>query len=134
MYVTHTCTHGIPVQITEKGLFRLATKKGVVRPCYCASSLQLVDSSVITLASMGLDGLLDNDMAALKDESGNWKEIHPLRTHARSVSMTGGQGMTRCSCTGKCDTRSCSCKKAGRECNSRCHRNNTKCLNIQCAE
>ena len=113
-------------------MFRLATKIGVVAPCYNASSLTPLPSSM-DLQSLGLEGVLDNNMANLKDNDGKWKKA-PLRTHARAVSRFGGQGMMRCDCTGKCDTKRCSCFKAGRECNSRCHNKNTCCVNQQCQQ
>jgi hypothetical protein len=110
-------------------MYRLATRAGVMSPCFNVASLLLVSEN-ISPESMGLHGLLDNDMAMLKDDNGNWKQGRPLRTHANASSKTGGQGMIRCSCSGKCDTKSCSCRKAGRECNSRCHKQNTVCCNL----
>jgi hypothetical protein len=109
-------------------MYRLATRLGVIQPSMNASSLQMIPSNV-DLASMCLAGILDNDMAFLKDDQGAWKSSYPMRTHANAVSMTSGQGMTMCSFTGKCNTEHCSCRRAGRECNSRCHKNNTKCCN-----
>ena len=110
-------------------MYRLATRLGVIHPCMNAYSLQVVPGNV-DLASMGLAGIPDNDFASLKNDQGAWKASYPVRTHANAVSMTGGQGMTRCSCTGKCNTKHCSCKRAGRECNSRCHQKNKVCCNL----
>ncbi|CAF5006834.1 unnamed protein product, partial [Rotaria socialis] len=42
-------------------------------------------------------------------------------------SVTGGQGMLKCSCKGGCTTSRCKCKQAKIVCNSRCH-NSTTCL------
>ena len=114
-------------------MFRLATKAGVISTCMNASALELVQSG-ITLQSMGLDGILDNNMALIKDGMGNWKNRMPIRSHACAASKTGGQGMVRCGCTGRCLTLSCSCKKANRECNSRFYKHNTKCENLQCRD
>ena len=47
-------------------------------------------------------------------------------------SAVGGQGFVFCTCKGTCETQKCSCFKAGRKCNSRCHKNNTKCKNLDC--
>jgi hypothetical protein len=55
----------------------------------------------ITCESMGLHGIVDNNMAFLKKDNGEWKESKPIRTRARASSKTCGQGMTRCSCTGR---------------------------------
>ncbi len=46
-------------------MLRLATKAGVVSTCMHASALELVPSS-ITFESMGLDGILDNNMDSLR--------------------------------------------------------------------
>jgi hypothetical protein len=34
-----------------------------------------------------------------------------LRTAIKELSLTGGQGMTKCNCTGACDSQKCTCKK-----------------------
>ncbi len=71
-------------------MFRLATRLGVFYPCMSVASLHLVLGNA-DLASMGLGGILDNDMAFLKDGSGAWKPSFPVRSHARALSMTRGQ-------------------------------------------
>ena len=68
----------------------------------------------------------------LEDALANWKSMKEVsaRTLATSESNTGvGQGYAKCYCTGKCDTGKCSCFKAGRTCNSRCHNSNQCCAN-----
>ena len=44
-----------------------------------------------------------------------------LRTCARNTSISGGQGYTRCTCKGRCNTNKCSCKRNAKLCNSKCH-------------
>ena len=46
-----------------------------------------------------------------------------IREVARLHSMSGGQGVFHCSCNTKCETKRCKCKRDGRTCNSRCHKN-----------
>ena len=41
----------------------------------------------------------------------------------KSASVVGGQGVLNC------NKNICSCFKAGRKCNSRCHKGSTKCTN-----
>lgn len=57
----------------------------------------------------------------------------PQRSLAIFASIVGGQGMGKksCGCKGKCNTRTCSCFKAGRHCGSSCHggKTNKNCLN-----
>ena len=52
-----------------------------------------------------------------------------LRECVANVSQGGGQGMTKCSCSGLCNTKKCGCFKEGRVCNSRCHPRNVTCTN-----
>ena len=52
-----------------------------------------------------------------------------LRECVANVSQGGGQGMTKCSCLGLCNTKKCGCFKEGRVCNSRCHPRNVTCTN-----
>jgi hypothetical protein len=70
-------------------LYRLATKAGVVHPCMNLSSLLLVPSSVAHV-SLGLQGVMDNNMALIKDGTDAWKNPKPIRTHANAASMAGG--------------------------------------------
>lgn len=49
-------------------------------------------------------------------------QLQSLRSAVASSSITGGQGVTKCNCKGQCDNNRCSCKKAGLQCNSRCHK------------
>lgn len=69
---------------------------------------------------MGLDAVLRN-----------WRTMGTVGTRqfAACDSAVGGQGMLRCSCVGKCQTNKCSCFKAGRFCNSRCHAGSVNCCN-----
>ena len=53
------------------------------------------------------------------------------RACMRVVSAVGGQGMVHCTCTGKCLTNRCACRKAKRLCNSRCHRRSVSCRNFE---
>ncbi len=44
-----------------------------------------------------------------------------VRDAMNKTSLGGGQGYVRCSCTRKCTTAKCSCKKANIGCNTKCH-------------
>ena len=44
-----------------------------------------------------------------------------LRENMAVISAVGGQGHVHCTCKGKCKSKHCSCFKADRKCNSRCH-------------
>jgi hypothetical protein len=51
------------------------------------------------------------------------------REAIKAMSIGGGQGLSKCNCNGKCNTKVCSCKKNGLFCNSRCHGGNNQCAN-----
>ena len=53
-----------------------------------------------------------------------------LRQAMRVVSAVGGQGLLHCACKGACNTAKCKCFKAGRKCNSRCHKGSKNCCNF----
>ena len=45
-----------------------------------------------------------------------------LRQAAAAVSLSGGQGFTKCNCSkNQCSTNRCKCYKANIKCNSKCH-------------
>ncbi|MGA1646391.1 MAG: hypothetical protein ACO4AV_15605, partial [bacterium] len=101
---------------------RVAVKSGTLKGWYAYHRLGRIKGKGNNVTLNGLDEALKNWMAmpAITE-----------RAAAREESMVGGQGkgcMT-CKCKGKCNTNSCSCKKAGRFCSSACHRNNFNCAN-----
>ena len=52
-----------------------------------------------------------------------------MRQGVEAFSITKGQGYVKCSCKGTCANDKCTCFKAGRKCNSRCHAKNGNCQN-----
>lgn len=98
--------------------YRVAVKNGVLSTMQPRHGMTLVKTATPEL--MGLQETL-----------GSWAGLPSItfREAARGASTVGGQGVTKCNCNGKCDSNRCSCYKAGRVCNSRCHRGNSKCKN-----
>ena len=47
-----------------------------------------------------------------------------VREAANTQSMSGGQVYLRCSCSTKCVSKRCKCRRMGHLCNSRCHGSN----------
>ena len=116
---TLTC---VVVEANAKGrakVYTVACKAGVLKERYHAAYLDHVP--MMTPLAVGLATVLAGWHGLPKDIA--------LRAATRSQSMVGGQGMLHCACQGKCDTKKCKCKKAGRECSSRCHKSNTQCTN-----
>lgn len=99
--------------------YTLANRDGVLKSNYLAQDLNAVD--LVSPAAVGLAGTLE-----LFRERGKLK-VKSVRELSGNISMGGKQGYVSCSCTGICQ--SCSCKKAGVLCNSRCHPSNIKCQN-----
>ena len=99
--------------------YRLACEKGQLKNLYARSYIKPIPHANPSL--MGLQEAYDS-----------WQGLSKIteRQAARSTSIVGGQGLVRCHCTTKCDTKRCKCKKANRFCNSRCHKGNSKCCNF----
>ena len=85
-------------------------------------------------------GILDVWYArnAFDDTSSNTKIQKPtvpldkklsIREAVQNSSIGHGQGFVHCSSTSGCKTNRCGCKKAGLNCNSRCHGGNALCTN-----
>ena len=100
--------------------YKVGSTKGVYKGNVSRNDLTVVKHADKTL--LGLNTVTDI-----------WKELPvvSLAKLATASSITGwGQGMVRCSCNGPCDTKRCTCKKADRKCNSRCHKSNSACTNV----
>jgi hypothetical protein len=99
--------------------YRLACANGVLKSLRVRSHVKPAKPGVTPL------------MMGLQDALVNWKSMPEVgdRACARALSAAGGQGLLHCACKGACDGGKCSCFAAGRECNSRCHKENAKCKN-----
>ena len=104
-------------EIEQELKYRLATTNAVIKGLFTRPYLRPL---VATPALMGLSSALSG-----------WKSMpeRSQRTCANNLSMVGGQGMLRCDCKGDCLHGKCKCSRAGRMCNSRCHKGNSKCRN-----
>ncbi|XP_076061581.1 uncharacterized protein LOC143037330 [Oratosquilla oratoria] len=85
--------------------YRIAVKAGILSGLYSRNQFDLCPQRLLNTDDM------------------NTEKTVSLRSAVISQSASGGQGFTRCNCTGaqKCSTRRCKCLKAGLLCNSRCH-------------
>ena len=94
----------------QPAIYRLGSKRGPLKRFWSRSCLSRVKT--VSAKVMGLEGVLLE-----------WKGMPSVSVHeaVQIDSSVGGQGMVRCDCQGKCDTKRCKCFKAGRKCNSRCH-------------
>jgi len=112
---------GVIVSINkDKSTCRVAVKRGVLRRAYSHHNIRIVP-----------EASNNRQIMELEDAFTNWRSLPQIteREAARHESSVGGQGMVKCNCKGECTSNSCACKKAGRLCSSRCHRNNKCCLN-----
>ena len=112
---------GVVVSMSKlKSTCRVAVKQGVLKRAYVYHVLKPVPE-----ASNNLDAM------DLREAYENWRSLPMIteREAARFISSVGGQGIIHCNCRGSCTTNGCSCKKAGRLCSSRCHRNSKNCKN-----
>ena len=85
--------------------YRIAVKAGILSGLYSRNQFDLCPQRLLNTDNI------------------NTEKTVSLRSAVISQSASGGQGFTRCNCTGakKCKTRRCKCLKAGLQCNSRCH-------------
>ena len=112
---------GVVVSVNkDKSTCHVAVKRGVLKRAYSHHNLRLLSAPSN-----------DRKVMDLEDAFVQWRSLPTIteREAARHVSSVGGQGMVKCNCKGECTSNSCACKKAGRLCSSRCHRNNKCCLN-----
>jgi len=115
----------VVVEKVEKGKtqketkYRLACTAGVILVLYGRSYINPVPD--MTAEMMGMGNVL-----------ANWQGMPRITLRAAMAvqSTVGGQGMVRCDCKGKCETNRCSCLREGRKCNSRCHKGNKICTNL----
>ena len=96
--------------------YRVANRAGVYKDVVSRAYLTPLES---TAALVGLDSVLQE-----------WRGMPKvsIRKIAASLSVAGGQGLLHCSCKGSCQSNRCACFKAGRKCNSRCHKDSRSML------
>lgn len=90
------------VMFEEGGFYKLGTRHGVLNCAYTRNQFSSCENNFLSVEDV-------------PDE-----EI-PLRTAANLSSIGSGQGFFKCFCKGKCNSNKCKCKKAGVQCNSKCH-------------
>ena len=112
---------GVVVSINKaKSTGRVAVQHGLLHRAYVYHVLKPVPESSNNI-----------DVMNLREAYEDWRSLPKIteREAARLISSVGGQGVIHCNCRGSCTTNSCSCRKAGRLCTSRCHRNSKLCQN-----
>ena len=111
---------GVVIRVTVGGRLQVACKAGVIDHCFCRSHLTR------------LDGVSNNRKLHFLDTVYQAYQGMPrvsLRHAARWVSQTGGQGVKRCSCKGRCDKMRCTCRKNAVKCGNHCKCSAAKCCN-----
>jgi hypothetical protein len=101
---------GVVLEIKNEK-FKLGTEQGVIHGYYSFNQIS---------KAPGTPALLIENI-----DQGMRKS---LREIVKLQSITGGQGLLKCSCKGGCTSSRCKCKQAKILCNSRCH-NSTTCGN-----
>jgi hypothetical protein len=113
----HTNATLVVVEHVGSESYRLANKAGVYQDVVSRAYLHPLAASP---ALVGLEHVVRE-----------WEGMPKvgIRKIAASLSIAGGQGLLHCACKGKCDNARCACFKAGRKCNSRCHKGSKACCN-----
>jgi len=112
---------GIVVDMSTHGdrvFYKVAVFGGLLITSYLRTDL--IHEYGISPSAVNLDGLLDT-----------WRTLPKIsvREGMKKISLTGGQGHVKCSCTKDCQTSKCACFKAGRTCTSKCHPRSSSCHN-----
>ena len=105
----------VVLEATERGHYRVGNNAGVFSSLVRRPYLTPVLEATPTL--MGLQGVLDRYGNAASRPS---IPIVGTKQIAGAASASGVQGMLKCHCRKNCSTLKCSCRKAGRQCTSRC--------------
>ncbi|XP_070208806.1 KRAB-A domain-containing protein 2-like [Littorina saxatilis] len=100
---------GIILHKTENDLYKIATRSGVLKGSFTRNEFELCAQKLLT----------EQDVKCDKQVS--------VREAVVQNSLSGGQGFTKCNCSGgkKCQTNRCKCFKRKVLCNSRCHQSLT---------
>ncbi|CAH1983819.1 unnamed protein product [Acanthoscelides obtectus] len=101
---------GVVLEASDDGFYKIATKHGILQKLYCRNEFDICTQKFL-----------------LEEEVNKDNEIS-LRTAAIKHSVGTGQGFFKCSCTKKCMSNRCLCKKNNVLCNSICH-NSLTCNN-----
>lgn len=99
----------VVIKKTDDGFYTLGTRNGKLKQLYARSQFTVCDENLISI-----DEVPDVEFS--------------LRSVATMQSNGTGQGVKKCTCKSKCQTRKCACFKNGRLCTSRCH-NSLPCCN-----
>ena len=100
---------GVIIEIKDDK-YKLGVQQGVLKGYYSFNQISKAPGTTAILVG-------DVDQSCSKS----------LREVVKLQSITGGQGMVKCSCKGGCTSSRCKCKQAGLLCNSRCHNSTTCC-------
>jgi hypothetical protein len=114
----HKSIPGVIVEVTEHDNYRIACKGGTLKECLGVQRFQV-------------ETLKKPEHYDLDEPFSNWQFMRKIsiREALTFISKMGGQGFFFCNCKGKCDKNNCKYRKNGRDCNSKCHPQNTNCLN-----
>lgn len=99
--VDHRNLIGVILEV-ENDFYKIGTKDGVLKGLYTRGQFELCGERFLEIGSVPE------------------KEIS-VREGNTCSSIGTGQGFQRCSCTTKCETKRCACRKSGKLCNSKCH-------------
>lgn len=102
---------GIVVSKTDNDQYKIAVKSGLLKGHYSRNQFDLCPQRLLVMEDVRVDKAVS------------------LREAVSSESSSGGQGFTKCNCSGtkRCITNRCKCFKAKLKCNSRCHHSATCC-------
>ncbi|XP_060859794.1 KRAB-A domain-containing protein 2-like [Metopolophium dirhodum] len=99
----------VVLKLTDDGFYQLGCNDGVLKQLYSRSQFTVCSENLLAVEAVPNESIT-------------------LRSAATAQSLGTGQGFFKCTCTKKCDTKRCVCRKKEVLCNSKCH-NSLTCTN-----
>ena len=134
--INKTNNYLVPVAVGDKVIFFTdEVDRGITDPPNLLCKINAIKHDNYELASEAgvLDRLVPRNAFHIAPKNVDFKVItdkkESIRGAINALSIGGGQGFFKCGQTCKCNTKKCSCKKAGIFCNSKCHKTTPTCDN-----
>ena len=93
---------GVITNVSDNGNYVIGTSHGTLKQKYARPQFIPAKGSFLKVDAIPEDNI-------------------SLREVARKATIGGGQGYRSCICVKGCESKHCSCRRAGRLCNSKCH-------------
>ena len=121
----------VVIEVSDDRLHEIGTKGGILNQMYSRYKIsnQNISSKIcITQSFNCFRSELGTCQRTFLTKDEVPQSSVALRTTAKAQSNSHGRGFVRCNCLKGCSSNTCSCKKSGILCNSKCH-SSSNCKN-----